>query len=124
MTAFLLTITLTVQGGNWTLDINPNITLEINTFNRCGTSWIPHVTTVSDCLPEYTREELIRHELGHHDQWSALGPAFPIAYLATRGEPFEDYLSAHWIPPAGMREACPLFRIGNDGVEFLPCYRL
>jgi hypothetical protein len=83
-------------------------------------------------------------ELLHVAQWEALGPALPLAYLLTAGEPFEPYgrgdaarmlpggrvwrpshdLARMWAPDA---RRFPQWRVTiRDGVrvEFMPGWRL
>lgn len=127
--AVLFTISLTFttheQPQFVNANINANITLQAPTSNfACGTAWIPHVTTIdTNCAPHYGREWLIRHEWEHHDQWTALGPAFLPSYWLTAGRAFESYMDMEWVPPRGMEQNCPLLRIGEE-VEFMPCWRL
>jgi len=122
---FIITLVLTLTPTPQ-LDVNPTLIMPLDTTNQllntCGTSWIPHVITYN---PDYrcNREETIRHELIHARQWTALGPAFYPAYLATAGRAFEDYRDMMWIPPEGMERNCPLFSIRKDSLSVLPCYQ-
>lgn len=84
--------------------------------------------------PTYHQEEL-----AHIRQWEALGPFFPLAYIATLGEPFEPYptrnliaisatqehhewfnLNQMWQPPADMQRAFPQLRITWGGQDTRP----
>jgi len=117
---FIVTIVLTV-GSSVTLDVNPTIVLPVETvqYGLSGTSWLPHVVTYD---PDYP--EVVGHELIHARQWTALGPAFPIAYAATLGRPFEDYLDSMWDPPEEMVGNCPLLRATSNTLEFMPCWQM
>lgn len=76
---------------------------------------------------------VIDEEIRHLYQWEALGPAYPLAYLLTWGEPFEPYntrdwsdwsydLSRMWQPD---KRRCPQWRwVVGERSQFLPCYRL
>jgi hypothetical protein len=83
-------------------------------------------------------------EILHIRQWEALGPAFPLAYAVTGGDPFEPYNPVSWqiAPsaerPPGRREVAlermwqpdarrsPQWRIemsgGEPRVRFMPLY--
>jgi hypothetical protein len=118
---FVITLVLTLNPSP-ELNVFPTLVIPLNTSFACGTSWIPHVTTFNP-HPGCNREETVRHELIHARQWTALGPAFPLAYTMTGGRAFEDYMDMMWIPPEGMERNCPLFSIRKDSLSVLPCYQ-
>ncbi len=111
-----ITVALTLGIGPPTLDLNANVVLPL-TRNGWGYAWIPHVAVYD---PEV--EWIGHHEMKHLNQWTALGPAFPVAYALTAGREFENYIqdTYMWVPDNPMR--CPLLRI-RDGIHFMPCWR-
>lgn len=115
---FIITITLTLNPMQ--VDVNPTLIMPMHTAETgvIGTTWVPHVITYDPRYPQ-----VIEHELIHAKQYTALGPALPVAYMLSGGRAFEDYRDMMWNPPEEMINNCPLLRVG-DGVEFMPCYRL
>lgn len=86
---------------------------------------VPHLVVIhSDIEDKSLFNYILNHELIHIRQYAALGPALPLAYALTAGEPFEDYLGDEymWEPPRSMMWNCPLIRINRDGVRLLPCW--
>ena len=137
--------------GDWTLDIDPTFGVPVSSLpNRASAMTLPGMVLYQDApwmegyrdhLP--SDPHLLRHELEHVDQQSALGPAFWLAYAATGGRAFEPYDPlARWLPsntgnydhdfsdvwtaPPEMVGNYPLFRISRRGDEtkyqFMPGY--
>lgn len=86
---------------------------------------LPHVIVLNSRLPARYVDGMMAHELVHIRQYAALGPALPLLYVLTGGQPFEDYLGDEymWEPPAAMLKNCPLMTFNSKrGVQLLPCW--
>jgi len=119
--------------AGWTLDIHPYAAFEINTLvqvpwmkdsGRCGIA-LPHLALVSNSRG-CTVEDTTRHEKGHIDQYSAIGPGVMLLYAASGGEAVEDYIgheNSTWFPTDSEKNQCPALRITSDEtVRFMPCW--
>lgn len=137
--------------GDYTLDITPTFGVPVQSLpmDAIATTLPGAVFYVDEPWlrgTEYHLESnphLLRHELTHVDQQTALGPAFWLAYAATAGRAFEPYdplarwlpsstgnhrhdFSDAWTPPPEMEGNYPLFRIAREGdehrLQLLPGY--
>ena len=121
----ILEITLAIAccAGPPTIDVDVKAVLPMPietayALGAAGIAWTPHVAFAAP-IPG-----VAEHELHHLHQWGALGPALPLAYAATAGRPFEDYLGDETFWQADDPLRCPLLRVKGDAVDLLPCYRL
>lgn len=148
-----LSLSLAMDGpkftGDYTLDASPVFGVATGMLPRNSVAMtLPGVILYRDdpTLPDEFRlkrnPELLRHELEHVAQQSALGPAFWLGYGATAGRAFEPYdifnLGAPssygdqhefrnvWTAPDEMVGNYPLFRVARAGdetrLQLLPGY--
>lgn len=145
-------VSLTITFGppiTATLDVNPTFIVEApveRVLGGLGTRvhavTLPHLILIDPYVnTDYSYDErrlLINEEIIHSQQWSALGPWFPVSYAATLGRAFEPYdplnmegysivrdqdPSRMWIPSPELVQRCPLLRIGSErGFQLLPCW--
>lgn len=99
---------------------------------------LPHLILLDESAMRTPGERalVLREEALHAEQWSALGPTYPIAYALTLGRAFEPYdllevrqhgyqnpdFNRMWQPTPTLAQRCPLIRINNNGLSILPCW--
>lgn len=117
--------------AGWTLDIHPNIVFEIAdpvkvpfvAYARCGVA-LPHVGFAK--VTGGCSEDVGQHEMGHLDQYGALGPGLILLQAFSRGEAVEDYVGPEgstWFPSEAEKNQCPAVRLtSTNGVQFMPCW--
>ena len=146
--SIVVTLSIVFGGPETTVTLDVNPTFVVNSpvsewFPRPSESaWfaavtVPHLIVIDSSMSAGDRERLLREELVHAQQWTALGPWFPVAYGLTLGEPFEPYsprvfwrtgrhsdpdLNRMWKPTPTLAQRCPLLRINNNGLSILPCW--
>lgn len=152
MLEILISLTVVFGGGetSTTLDVNPTFVVDApigSWFPRpSDDAWyaaftLPHLVLIDsgglEGRTEY--ERVLREELIHAEQWSALGPWYPVAYVFTLGEPFEPYsprtfwrtgqhiapdFQRMWRPGPELVRRCPLIRLSTQsGLEIMSCWR-
>jgi hypothetical protein len=127
-------------------------TADVGIFFRVGADLQPFAlgglaTPFGYIYDRYTATKnraLHAEEILHIRQWEALGPAFPLAYLVSGGDPFEPYTPVSWqVAPSAERQRgrgvsalermwqpdarrSPQWRIdltgGEPRVRFMPLY--
>jgi hypothetical protein len=146
LTLGVLLLTLTIPLGDApsptpaTLDISVAIHIEHaelipSPFNPRGIEGFTTPWTIHTVPSQRHRYDALPEELNHWRQYQALGPALPLAYAITLGEPFEPYdlrrggtITRH--DPIHMWEAdetrYPTFRVTFErqvDIEFMPGWR-
>lgn len=115
------------------------IFLDDDAIERYNRSWRDACRDYGACDYErVSRDLILREELLHTEQISALGPGFFLAYAGTLGEAFEPYSPRDddvafdwdnmWLPGPELAGSCPLFRLrfdaGASEASLLPCYEV
>lgn len=134
------------SGAEFELTINPTLLIDapltrvMPSTSGQGEYWavtLPHLILIDEtAVPPAERARLLREESTHAEQWTALGPWYPIVWAFTLGEALEPYSPREfyhtgemhldwnrmWTPDEQLAQRCPLLRVANHNLSLLPCW--